>query len=231
MAGGQMSGRRGSPEVVETARVFVPISIYDELLPILVSGERHHHDHPFWTEWIARAVDERSVPQAAQQLRGALTQLLPNLADELHLSEPTHRSLREYFSLRGLAAKRSAFACAVLLLVALTGLGNTLLVSLLEQTRAIAIRRALGARKWQVLLPSLAEGTALAAVGTALGLLLAYASAAVLRSGFDGLEFLSLRAFWPIASAAAMLQASVLVSLMPGYLATRVDPAAGLRYE
>jgi len=119
----------------------------------------------------------------------------------------------------------------MLLLIALIGLANMLLVSLTERTRELGIRRALGARKTQVMLPLLAEGAWLAALGSVLGVGLAWLLAWVLRAAVVGQGFLALSNFWALAAALAMVLTSLLVSLIPGALATRVNPATALRSE
>jgi len=226
-------GVRGGP----SAQLFVPASLYEELLPLLLSGRTGAGEEPLErramsTTLVARATDMRAVPRAAQQLRSALIEVVPGgRGHHLFLSEPTYGTLQQYFSLRAGAALRSAFSAAILLLVALIGLANTLLVSLSEQTREVGLRRALGAQKHQVMLPLLAEGLSLAALGSVVGILLACLLSWALRGTAPGLEFLSLSAFWAVTACVAMLLTSLLVSLIPAGLATRVDPATSLRSE
>lgn len=157
--------------------------------------------------------------------------LPPGLGKKLQLSEPLPASLREYLGMRGAAAKRSAFCAGALLLVALIGLANALLVSLSHKTQEIGLRRALGARKWQVMAPLLAEGLALAASGAALGVIFAGVLSWALRTGVMSQRFLFLSPFWALVAGLAMVLTSMLVSLIPGALATRVNPATALRSE
>lgn len=232
MTGGRVSEQRGTSYSGGSGTILVPITLYEELLPVLISGSEFHRDSPFGTGLMVGALDEHSVPKAAGQLRRALAKMLPDgVGERLYISEPAPTSLREYFALRGAAAKRSVFCAAALLLVALIGLANTLLVSLGEQSREAGIRRALGAQKRHVMAPLLAEGAALGVGGAALGVLVAWLLVWGLRVGVAGQEFLSLSPFWAVAAAASMVLTALLVSLVPGLLATRVDPAAALRSE
>jgi hypothetical protein len=212
--------------------VFIPVSLHDEILPAFVAKGGEGLRSAFFSRLLARAKDEQLIPKAAQQLRRALLQQMPRgLGSKLLLSEPTYGSLAEYFALRGPAGKRSAFCAVALLLVALIGLANVLLASLYRQAREIGIRRALGAAKPQIMVPLVAEGAALAAAGAVLGVLVAWSVARGLRSIVAGQEFLYLSSFWSLAAATAMLLTSLLVSIVPAALATRVNPAVVLRQE
>jgi putative ABC transport system permease protein len=119
----------------------------------------------------------------------------------------------------------------LLLLIALVGLTNTLLVSLGERTRELGIRRALGALKSQVLLSLLAEALWLAALGCAAGVIVAWLLSLALRPSFASSGALLLSAFWAVAACLTMLVASAFASAIPGVLATRVNPAQALRQE
>ncbi len=228
MSGGDVNTDQASVN----ACVFIPISLHDECLPVFMGKGGEGLRSAMFSTLLARTVDERLLPRAAQQLRRALLQQMPGgLGGKLFLSEPTYSSLGEYFALRGPAGKRSAFCAAALLLVALIGLVNVLLVSLYRQAREVSIRRALGATKPQVMVPLLAEGTALAAAGAVLGVLVAWSVARGLRSIVAGQEFLYLSSFWALAAATAMLLTGLVASLVPAVLATRVSPATALRCE
>jgi putative ABC transport system permease protein len=232
MAGGSTTGRWGGREELWSGNILIPIAQYEEVLPALLSGGGRHYEDPMAASLYVHAADEASVPGAAQQLRRALGRVMPgDLGRKLFLSEPTYGSLREYFALRGSAARRSVLTAALLLLIALVGLTNTLLVSLGERTRELGIRRALGALKSQVLLSLLAEALWLAALGCAAGVIVAWLLSLALRPSFASSGALLLSAFWAVAACLTMLVASAFASAIPGVLATRVNPAQALRQE
>jgi len=122
-----------------------------------------------------------------------------------------------------------AIVAAVSLFVGGIGVMNIMLVSVIERTREIGIRMAVGAKPIDVMTQFLVESLVLAAVGGVLGLLLG-AAAAKYMAGYFGWKF-----FFPATTAAiAFLVAGgvgVVFGLYPAIRASRLDPITALRYE
>jgi putative ABC transport system permease protein len=122
-----------------------------------------------------------------------------------------------------------AIVAAVSLLVGGIGVMNIMLVSVIERTREIGIRMAVGAKPIDVMTQFLVESLALAAVGGVIGLALG-ALGAKLLAGWFGMKF-----FFPATTAAiAFLVAGgvgVVFGLYPAIRASRLDPITALRYE
>jgi putative ABC transport system permease protein len=122
-----------------------------------------------------------------------------------------------------------ASIAAVSLLVGGIGIMNIMLVSVTERTREIGIRRAIGARRRDILLQFLIEAAFLSLAGGALGVMIGMVTASMV----------SQLAKWPTliqpsAVALAFGFASV-IGLFFGYYpalrAARLDPVEALRYE
>ena len=122
----------------------------------------------------------------------------------------------------------AAFALVALGLAAM-GIYGVLANVVLEQTREIGLRLALGASSRDVLWMVFKRALVMAALGVAIGMAGAFAITRVL-SGLlfeiqptDGLTFLGAALLLGALAAAA--------SLIPAWRATRVDPIVALRYE
>ncbi|HTK30458.1 MAG TPA: ABC transporter permease [Candidatus Saccharimonadaceae bacterium] len=122
-----------------------------------------------------------------------------------------------------------ASIAAVSLLVGGIGIMNIMLVSVTERTREIGIRRAIGAKRRDILLQFLVEAAFLSLAGGALGVALGIGSAVLITQ----------IARWPtlIQPAAVMLAFGFasLVGLFFGFYparrASRLDPIDALRFE
>ncbi|HEY0993217.1 MAG TPA: ABC transporter permease [Kofleriaceae bacterium] len=122
-----------------------------------------------------------------------------------------------------------AIVAAVSLFVGGIGVMNIMLVSVIERTREIGIRMAVGAKPIDVMTQFLVESLVLATVGGVLGLALG-AAAAKYMAGYFGWKF-----FFPATTAAIAFAVSggvgVVFGLYPAIRASRLDPITALRYE
>jgi putative ABC transport system permease protein len=139
-------------------------------------------------------------------------------------------SIRATFdNLAGVVELFTLAVCALSLLVGGIGVMNIMLVAVAERTREIGLRKALGARRRRVLLQFVIEAVLLATAGGVLGVAAGYATAAIVRFGFN------IPAAVPLWSVALALGVSSLIGLVfgiyPADRASRLDPAVALRNE
>ena len=122
-----------------------------------------------------------------------------------------------------------AIVAAVSLLVGGIGVMNIMLVSVIERTREIGIRMAVGAKPLDVMTQFLVESLVLGVLGGFLGLALG-AGAAKFMAGYFQLKF-----FFPATTAAIAFFVAggvgVVFGLYPAVRASRLDPITALRYE
>ena len=122
-----------------------------------------------------------------------------------------------------------AIVAAVSLLVGGIGVMNIMLVSVIERTREIGIRMAVGAKPIDVMTQFLVESLVLGVLGGFLGLALG-AGAAKFMAGYFQLKF-----FFPATTAAIAFFVAggvgVVFGLYPAVRASRLDPITALRYE
>jgi putative ABC transport system permease protein len=122
----------------------------------------------------------------------------------------------------------SAFALLALLLAAV-GIYGVVSYSVVQRTREIGVRMALGATRGDVLRLVTGEGVRLAAFGVAAGLLGAAASARLLQALL--FEVRPIDAATYAAAALFLLLVAAAASLVPAWRATRVAPVAALNVE
>ncbi len=122
----------------------------------------------------------------------------------------------------------------VVLVVVVLGIASVLVVSVVQKQREIGILRAMGATRGQVLRIFLAQGAVVGALGSVLGLALAWLLIVLFTHfvrGSDGLPLFDITLPPGQAARIALLATAcgVLAAIAPARRAARMDPARAIR--
>ena len=150
---------------------------------------------------------------------------LTNVRTQIEQADKTlamERMLAKLFTLFGLIAQQ----------LAAIGLYGVMAYTVVQRTKEIGIRMALGANRARVLRMILRQGMALTLIGVGVGLAAAYVLTKYLESLTEMLFGVEATDPWTFAAIGVLLIVVTLIAcLVPARRATKVDPLVALRYE
>ena len=141
--------------------------------------------------------------------------------------QTTESLIQTFRSITGGVALAMVVISSVGLMVGGIGVMNIMLVSVTERTREIGVRKAIGARRKDIMVQFLIEAATLTGFGGLLGLGVGWLLTLVVK-----LIMPSYVPLWaPIAGFVASVGIGVIFGLWPAWKAARLDPIESLRYE
>jgi len=170
--------------------------------------------------------------EAIEEIRDALRRLrhVPrNASDDFTIS--TADSIIENFDrITGMVLMISIAISAVGLLVGGIGVMNIMLVSVTERTREIGVRKAIGARRRDIVVQFLSEAVTLTGAGGLIGIVFSVLVTLLISAVFPSLP--SQVPAWAVVTAFTVsVGVGVFFGVWPAVVASRLDPVEALRYE
>ncbi len=117
----------------------------------------------------------------------------------------------------------------IALLAAGVGIMNIMLVSVTERTREIGIRKAIGARRWNIMWQFLIEAVLLCMVGGLIGITLGIGIGNLAGSFLNAQ--MAVPVDWVIIGFMLCVVVGIIFGTYPAYKAANLDPIEALRYE
>jgi putative ABC transport system permease protein len=106
---------------------------------------------------------------------------------------------------------------------------NIMLVSVTERTREIGIRKAIGARRWNIMWQFLIEAVLLCMVGGLIGITLGIGIGNLAGSFLNAQ--MAVPVDWVIIGFMLCVVVGIIFGTYPAYKAANLDPIEALRYE
>jgi putative ABC transport system permease protein len=180
---------------------------------------------------LVQARDKESYEDCAEQVRGILRvarKVPPGEEDDFELF--SNDSLIAQFDNFTRAVRIGvAVISSIALLAAGIGIMNIMLVSVTERTREIGIRRAIGAKKRNIMTQFIIEAVVLCEVGGVLGVLLGILGGNAVALFFKVPPVIPFD--WIALGLAICSVVGIVFGTYPAYKAANLDPIESLRYE
>lgn len=180
---------------------------------------------------MVEARDSDSYEDCMEQVRGimrAVRKVPPGKDDDFELYS-NDSLIQQFHSVSRAASITVAVVSSIALIAAGVGIMNIMLVSVTERTREIGIRRAIGAKKRNIMTQFVMEAIVLCQAGGIIGVMLGVAGGNLLALAMKAPPVIPVD--WIILGLLICSAVGVIFGSYPAYKAANLDPIESLRYE
>lgn len=202
----------------------IPTNIY---LPMTYMKKLGYGDR-YWAIEVNMA-DSSKIEKVSKDIIRLIERRHRNSGNDYYRSQSAKQQMQIMDNVLGILSKVVGAIAAISLLVGGIGVMNIMLVSVTERTREIGIRKAIGARRKDILLQFLVEAMIISGIGGLIGTLLGLIIANLIAISM-GLP--------PTVSIVTVLIAvlfsagvGIFFGIYPANKAAKLDPIEALRYE
>jgi len=204
----------------ENKLVSIPMTTYSKLIP--------------WEKELALEVRARSrldIDRAKEEIISAL-----RVFRKVPFGKPNNFALSTQEQFKEQAARITDVIYIIMVVITSVGLMvggigvmNIMLVSVTERTREIGVRKAIGAKRSNILIQFLTEAMSLSGLGGTVGVIVGVALGLLLNSSFGFPASVPL--FWVVIGFVVSVSVGLVSGVYPAFKAARLDPIEALRYE
>jgi putative ABC transport system permease protein len=200
---------------------------------VVVPYRTYRKHHPEDDEHFIGAIAlPGKMAEAQDEIRAVLrrTRRLPYSAPENFGISTAQEVADQFKQITGSVALLTAVVSSIGLLVGGVGVMNIMLMSVTQRTREIGVRKAIGARRRDVIWQFLTEAVVLTGAGGAIGVLLGIAISVLINIFLPRLP--SRVPLWAVALGVVVsMSVGLFFGIYPAVKAARLDPVDALRYE
>jgi putative ABC transport system permease protein len=199
------------------------------LIPYNTFAKLYPWEKELWLE--CRTKDPRTIPAAIDQITELLRRRrgIPYDKPEDFAVFTQEDLYQQYRQITGMIYVAMTVISSIGLMVGGVGVMNIMLVSVTERTREIGIRKAVGARRKNIVWQFLIEAMTLSGVGGVIGIIVGLALGIIIDKATPLPAAVSVP--WVFIAFTVSVMVGLIFGIYPAYRAARVDPIVSLRYE
>lgn len=211
---------------------FLGMQSFDNQAIVPLPTLRKFHGAQWGNHIRVQAIEGADMELAFDELTGIfrnLRGLMPDQDDDFAINRS--QAIEEQLGpIKAGIALAGFFITGLALFVGAIGIMNITFVSVKERTREIGTRRAIGARRFAILLQFLIEAVAICLLGGIIGVLIAFGCKELIALAAPDFPFVFSTELIVLACFLSILT-GIFSGLAPAWQAAKLDPATALRHE